>query len=85
MFWPFRRRTIKIPYETIAQMQPAQPQPDDGYTIGYGDQGTVVKIKNGNTVVTMFLTPDEVHRMIRLLKASMNQDPDHVESSPTNP
>lgn len=79
MIWPFRRKTIKLPYETIAQLQPPQPSPDDGYTIGYVNGSTMFKVKNGNTIVTMFLTPDEVHRMIRLLKASMNQDPDHVE------
>lgn len=75
--WPFtRRRTIQVPFETINNLQPQQPQMDDGYTIGAKDGNTVFKVKNGNTIVTMFLTPDEVYRMMRLLKASMNQDPE---------
>ena len=53
---------------------------DNGYTIGYIDGLTVFKLKANMNTVTMTRTPDEVYRMIRLLKASLNQDP---EDEPT--
>jgi len=43
---------------------------------------TLFKLKAGMNTVTMTLTPDEVYRMIRLLRASLNQDPEDEHSEP---
>ena len=52
---------------------------DDGYTIGSHGDRTILKVKCGYNTTTMSMVPSEVHRMIRLLKASMNQDPESEE------
>lgn len=49
---------------------------NEGYTIGSSNGFTVIKVTCGYNTITMTLAPNEVHRMIRLLKASMNQDPE---------
>ena len=68
--------------EELARMAPQIN--DNGYSIGYGDGVTLFKLKAGANTVTMALTPDEVYRMIRLLKASLNQDPtDETDQSKT--
>jgi hypothetical protein len=79
--WP-----IGTPVQVPIKDPGAPPIPqinDDGYTIGYSDGVTLFKLKAGMSSFTMTLTPDEVYRMIRLLKASLNQDPEDETSPPT--
>jgi hypothetical protein len=88
--WLKPRRKIVWPVGTHVEApikapeDPPVPQiNDNGYTIGYADGLTLFKLKAGMNTVTMTLTPDEVYRMIRLLKASLNQDPEDETSTPT--
>ena len=71
------------PVVTLPLVPPAPQINDDGYTVGYTDGVTIFKLKAGMNSLTMSLTPDEVYRMIRLLKASLNQDPDDETDQPT--
>jgi hypothetical protein len=79
--WPFnRRKTIKVSAEQYLAQQQALAQAraktprDDGYTVGFVDGHSILKIKAGTQEMGVALTPDEVYRMIRLLRASLNQD-----------
>lgn len=88
--WPFRRkRTVTVPVEqyraqqqALAQMLGQRPV-DDGYTVGFIDGKTILKIKAGPQELGVALTPDEVYRMIRLLRASLNQDDPNDPYFPT--
>jgi hypothetical protein len=80
--WPFnRKRTVKVSAEqyfaqqqALAQAMNKRPK-DDGYTVGFVEGHSILKIKSGTQEIGVALTPDEVYRMIRLLRASLNQDP----------
>jgi hypothetical protein len=79
--WPFsRKRTVTVSAEQYQAQQQALAQflgkrpNDEGYTVGYIDGKTILKIKAGTQELGVALTPDEVYRMIRLLRASLNQD-----------
>ena len=74
---------VTIPKITLPEVAPEPRFNDDGYTIGYSDGVTMFKLKAGMNTFTMTLTPDEVYRMIRLLKASLNQDPENETDPPT--
>ena len=90
MFNWFKPKKIEWPAGTFVDTpiitEGALPQPtinDNGYTIGYSDGLTIFKLKLDANHLTMTLTPDEVYRMIRLLKASLNRDPEDETSTPT--
>ena len=79
------KTTPEVPAITLPPITP-QPVPqinDDGYTVGYIDGLTIFKLKAGMNTLTMSLTPDEVYRLIRLLRASLNQDPENETDQPT--
>lgn len=88
--WPFRKRTVKVSIEQYQAQQQALAQflnkrpMDEGYTVGYVDGKTILKIKAGTQELGVALTPDEVYRMVRLLHASLNQDPQDVKNQPTD-
>ena len=64
----------KEAYNPVSPTVETPPATEDGYTIGSSGGNTVIKVTCNYNTIIMTLGPAEVHRMIRLLKASMNQD-----------
>jgi len=84
MFKWFRAKPrVVVPKITMPTLPPEPQINDDGYTVGYTDGVTIFKLKAGMNTLTMTLTPDEVYRLIRLLRASLNQDPENETDQPT--
>ena len=46
---------------------------DDGYTVGPGNDGfcTIMKMKSGNSTITMQMTEDGARKLIKLLESTL--------------
>lgn len=77
IFKPSSYKEEAMNYNTTPLVDQVTVTPKSDYTVGFDDDGhTVLRITSDNLCSTMTLTPTAVHRLIRMLRATLPDEDD---------